>query len=140
VLGAGLWHRILQLGLVIATTSLAVGWWAHSHDQPWQSMLFVALGATQLGAALGVRARPGTLQNPFLLWATAAALALQVVAVYLPVLQELLGTTALSSTQLAAVAATAVVGYLAARAQTALAASASAASGRDQAASRARTA
>ncbi|WP_088284004.1 cation-transporting P-type ATPase [Kineosporia sp. A_224] len=121
VLGAGLWQRILQLATVVAATSLAVGWWAHAHDLPWQSMLFVALGATQLGSALGVRARPRSWQNPALLWATAAAFGLQVVAVYLPVLQTLLGTTALSAGQLAAVSATAGIGYVAARLQTALA-------------------
>ncbi len=120
VLGAGLWGRILQLGLVIAATSLGVGWWAHAHELPWQSMLFVTLAATQLGVAIGVRARPGTWQNPFLLWATVAALGLQVLAVTLPWLQDLLGTTALTLPQLAAVSATAVVGYAAARLQRAL--------------------
>jgi Ca2+-transporting ATPase len=83
-------------------------------------MLFVALAATQLGTAIGVRARPGTWQNPFLLWATGAAFALQIAGVYLPVLQDLLGTTALSLPQLAAVCATATVGFAAARLQTAL--------------------
>ncbi|MDQ2755026.1 MAG: cation-transporting P-type ATPase, partial [Actinomycetota bacterium] len=120
VLGAGLWQRVLQLGLIIAGTSLGVGWWAHSHEMPWQSMLFVTLAATQLGVAIGVRARPGTWQNPFLLWATVVALGLQVLAVTLPWLQDLLGTTALSLPQLAAVSATAVVGYAAARLQKAL--------------------
>ena len=121
VLGAGLWQRILQLAVVIAATSLAVGWWGLTHDQPWQSMLFVALGATQLGTAIGVRARPGTWQNPFLLWATAAAFALQVLAVYLPWLRELLDTVALSLPELATASATVIIGYLAARLQTWLA-------------------
>ena len=120
ILGAGLWQRILQLGVVIAATSLGVGWWAHTHHQPWQSMLFVTLAATQLGTAIGVRARPGTWQNPFLLWATATALALQIAGVYLPWLQDLLGTTALNWPQLAAVSTTAAIGYLAARVQTRL--------------------
>ena len=117
VLGAGLWQRILMLGLVIATVSLGVGWWAHEHGGPWQSMLFVALGATQLGTAIGVRVRPGTLQNPFLLWATASAFGLQVLAVYLPPLQRLLGTEALTLRQLGAVSALAALGYVAARLQ-----------------------
>jgi Ca2+-transporting ATPase len=118
VLGAGLWQRILQLGLVIAATSVGVGWWAHEHGGPWQSMLFVTLGATQLGAAIGVRARPGTWANPFLLWATAAAFGLQVLAVYLPPLQDLLSTEPLSLAQLGAVSAASVIGYLVSRLQT----------------------
>jgi Ca2+-transporting ATPase len=84
-------------------------------------MLFVALGATQLGTAIGVRARPGTWLNPFLLWAAAAAFALQILAVYLPWLQGLLGTRALSPADIATASASVMVGYVAARLQTRLA-------------------
>ena len=117
VLGAHLWQRVLQLGLVITATSLGVALWAHAHDAPWQSMLFLALASTQLGVALGVRSRPRTWQNPFLLWATASAFCLQVLAVYVPALQHLLGTTALSGQQLAAVTAVSTVGFVAVRVQ-----------------------
>jgi Ca2+-transporting ATPase len=115
VLGDRLWQRIAVLAVVVAATSLGTGVWAHATDRPWQSMLFVALGATQLGIAVGVRARPGTWANPFLLWAVAAAFALQVAALYLPPLPTLLGTTGLSPTDVATVSATSLVGYLAAR-------------------------
>jgi P-type Ca2+ transporter type 2C len=115
VLGDRLWQRIAVLATVVATTSLGVGLWANATGRPWQSMLFVALGATQLGIGLGVRARPGTLANPFLLWAVLAAFVLQVAALYVPPLPELLGTTALGGADLALVSATAVLGYLAAR-------------------------
>jgi len=118
VLGAHLWQRVLQLGVVIAATSLGVALWAHAHGGPWQSMLFLALAATQLGVALGVRSRPRTWQNPFLLWATASAFGLQVLAVYVPALQQLLRTSALSLPQLAAVSAVSTVGFLAVRLQT----------------------
>jgi Ca2+-transporting ATPase len=84
VLGAGLWQRIVRVGVVIATITLGVGLWAHATGRPWQSMVFLALGVTQLGVALGVRARAGTAANPFLLVAVAAAFALQVAGLYLP--------------------------------------------------------
>ncbi len=115
VLGERLWQRIGVLATVVAGTSLGTGLWAEATGRPWQSMLFVALGATQLGIGLGVRARPGTWTNPFLLWAVLAAFALQVGALYVPPLPELLGTTALGATDLALVSATVVVGYLTAR-------------------------
>ena len=65
---------------------------AHATDRPWQSMAFFALGATQLAVALGSRARPGSRANPMLLLAVAAALGLQFAGLYVPILNELLGT------------------------------------------------
>ncbi|MEV5379358.1 cation-translocating P-type ATPase [Streptomyces nondiastaticus] len=117
VLGAGLWARILVLGALIATVTLAVGTWAHSTGRPWQTLVFLMLGATQLGVGLGSRARPGTLANPFLLLALAAALALQIAGAYVPLLRELLGTQppALSDTGVAC--AGFVLGYAAMRLQ-----------------------
>jgi Ca2+-transporting ATPase len=118
VLGNGLWARIARVSLVICVVSLGVGWWAHEAGRPWQSMLFLALTGTQLGVAIGVRARPGTWQNPFLLLAVGMALGLQITALYLPPLQELLGTTRLSPPELGAVCALSVLGYLTARMET----------------------
>ena len=115
VLGDRLWQRIGVLATVVAATSLGIGLWAEASGRPWQSMLFVALGATQLGVALGVRARPGTWANPFLLVAVLAAFLLQIAALYVPPLPGLLGTTPLGAVDLAVVSATVVVGYLTAR-------------------------
>jgi Ca2+-transporting ATPase len=115
VLGAGLWQRILRVGIAIAAVTLAVAVWAHATDRPWQSMAFVALGATQLAVALGSRARPGSWANPMLLVAIAGALALQFAGVYLPPLQALLGTQPLALPDLLVVCAAATVGYVAIR-------------------------
>ena len=59
-------------------------------------MTFLALGATQLAVALGSRARPRTWANPMLLAAVGAALLLQLAAIYLPPLRDLLGTQPLA--------------------------------------------
>ena len=115
VLGAGLWQRIVRIGVVIAAVTLGVGVWAHATERPWQSMVFLALGVTQLGVALGVRARAGTAANPFLLVAVAVAFALQVAGLYWPPLRDLLGTHPLRLSDLAIVCAPAVLGYLAVR-------------------------
>ncbi|WP_327188572.1 cation-transporting P-type ATPase [Streptomyces xinghaiensis] len=122
VLGAGLWPRILAMGLVIAGASLGVGIWAHETGRPWQTMVFLVLGATQLGVGLASRARPGTFTNPFLLVGIAAALALQIAGVYLPPLQKLLGTEALSAGDLLIGCALSAVGYAAMRLQVRLSA------------------
>jgi Ca2+-transporting ATPase len=115
VLGAGLWQRIFRVGIVIAAVTLGVGAWAHATGRPWQSMAFLALGATQLAAALGSRARPGTLANPMLPIAVAAALLLQLAGLYLAPLRELLGTEPLSIVDLAVVGVLSCLGYVAVR-------------------------
>jgi Ca2+-transporting ATPase len=115
VLGTGLWPRILRIGLVVAAVTLGIAWWGHATGRPWQSMAFFALGATQLTVALGSRARPGTLANPMLLIAVAAALGLQFAGLYLPFLQDLLHTEPLTGTDLVVVFLASVLGYAAIR-------------------------
>jgi Ca2+-transporting ATPase len=115
VLGAGLWQRIVRVGLVIAAVTLGVGVWGHATGRPWQSMAFFALGATQLAVAAGSRVRPGTLANPWLPAAIAAALGLQFAGLYLPFLNDLLKTKPLTLTDLLIVCALSTLGYAAVR-------------------------
>ncbi|MGA5299928.1 cation-translocating P-type ATPase [Nucisporomicrobium flavum] len=115
VLGAGLWQRILRVGVVIAAVTLGIAVWAHATDRPWQSMAFFALGATQLAVALGSRARPGSRANPMLLVAVAAALGLQFAALYVPFLAGLLSTEPVALTDLLVICALSSLGYAAIR-------------------------
>lgn len=117
VLAAGLWPRLLTMGVLLATVTLLAGVWARESGRPWQSVVFLVLGVSQLGVALGSRARPGTLANPFLLVAVTAALGLQAAGVYLPPLRTLLGTDPLSLVELAVACALSCLGYLAMRFQ-----------------------
>ncbi|MEV7861062.1 HAD-IC family P-type ATPase [Streptomyces hirsutus] len=116
--GAGLWPRSLFMGAFIAAVTLAAGVWARETGRPWQSMIFLVLGATQLGVALGSRARPGSLTNPFLLIAVGTALSLRAAGVYLPPLQDLLGTEPLSPTDLVIACALSGLGHVVMRLQT----------------------
>ncbi|NEW37667.1 cation-translocating P-type ATPase [Nocardia cyriacigeorgica] len=115
ILGAGLWQRVPRIALVLTAVTLGVALWGHHTDRPWQSMAFFALGAAQLGAALGSRSRPGSLANPMLLIAVAAALLLQLAGLYLPPLRELLGTEPLNGFELLVVGALSTLGYAAVR-------------------------
>jgi Ca2+-transporting ATPase len=115
VLGAGLWQRIIRVGVVITAVTLGVALWGHATGRPWQSMAFFALGTTQLAVALGSRARPGTLANPALLWAVAGALGLQFAGLYLPFLNDLLHTKPLTGLDLLVVVALSTLGYAAIR-------------------------
>jgi Ca2+-transporting ATPase len=100
---------------LLAGVTLGVVVWGHATDRPWQTMAFLALGATQLAVAIGSRARPGTRNNPMLLVAVAGALTLQVAGVYLPPLRHLLGTAPLSIVELVVIGALATLGYAAVR-------------------------
>jgi P-type Ca2+ transporter type 2C len=115
VLGAGLWQRIARVGVIIAAVTLGVAVWGHITGRPWQSMAFLALGATQLAVAAGSRARPGTLANPALPAAIAGALLLQLAGLYLPFLRDLLHTQALPATDLLIVCVLSLLGYAAVR-------------------------
>jgi len=72
----------------------------------WQTMLFLVLTLTQLGGALALRStsssifRLGFRTNPFLLIAVGFTFIMQMVAIYVPLFQDLLGTIPLTATQL----------------------------------------
>ena len=74
-------------------------------------MVFLTLAVAQLAIALGVRARPGSWANPALLLAVFGAFALQLTAVYLAPLQDLLGTQPLTLHAALLVLLAAVPGY-----------------------------
>ncbi|MCA2218977.1 cation-translocating P-type ATPase [Jidongwangia harbinensis] len=115
VLGDGLLRSVLLGGLCVAAVVLSAGVVAHQLDRPWQSVMFVVLGLAQLGVALAVRAtpQPGTPRNLSLLGAVALSAVLQVAGVLLTPLQTLLGTEALTLTELAACTLIAVIPGLA---------------------------
>ncbi|TNH31129.1 cation-transporting P-type ATPase [Micromonospora orduensis] len=104
----GLAWRIAGTGGLIATVSLVAALVAAAADRPWQSVLFTVLGLAQLGVALALRVR-GRDRNWALDAAVALSLALQLTALWLPPLRTLLGTEALSLTDVAACAAAATI-------------------------------
>jgi P-type Ca2+ transporter type 2C len=93
--------------------------WARSVGWPWQTMVFTTLALLQLGHALAVRSEResfitlGPWSNPLLLGAVAGTLAVQLLILYLPVLQGLFDTQALSPVQLGAVLAASTVAFIA---------------------------
>ncbi|MBF6176624.1 cation-translocating P-type ATPase [Nocardia blacklockiae] len=115
ILGAGLWQRVPRIALVLTAATLGVAVWAQHTGRPWQTMAFFALGATQLGVALGSRSRPRSWANPMLLVAVGAAFALQLAGVYLPPLRHLLGTEPLGLADLLLVSGASLLGYVTVR-------------------------
>ncbi|MEV7179032.1 cation-translocating P-type ATPase [Kitasatospora sp. NPDC093679] len=115
VLGAGLWQGVLRLGVLVTALSLAAGVWSQDRGGAWQSLLFLTLLAAQLGVVLGLRERLFTRANPFLPLAVAASAVLGLAALYLPALQDVLGTEPVAWPGLGAAAAGGLVAFAAAR-------------------------
>ena len=109
VFSQGLWQHVLIVGLLMGLIPLGLGLWGEANDRPWQTMIFVSLALLQLGHAMAVRSerdslwRLGLLSNKPLLWAVLGTFALQIIIVYWPPAQSLLGTEALDALELAIV-------------------------------------
>jgi Ca2+-transporting ATPase len=91
-------------GAVMAVAALGLGAAYFEPLQPedttWQTMIFAALGFTQIGHALGLRAsgHPGfaVAANPLMAVLTLATLVLQLAAIYLPFLERFFGLVPLA--------------------------------------------
>ncbi|MFE6104008.1 cation-translocating P-type ATPase [Streptomyces laurentii] len=115
ILGGGAWQRLLLLGVLVTAASLGAALAARGLGLAWQSVLFTALLAAQLGVVLGLRARLLTRQNPFLPLAVLASALLGAAALYVPFLRSVLETEALGAAGLGLAALGAPVGFFAAR-------------------------
>ncbi|NML51080.1 HAD-IC family P-type ATPase [Streptomyces sp. R302] len=116
ILGGGAWQRLSVLAAVVTAASLGAGLVARAHGLDWQSVLFLALLAAQLGVVLGLRARLFTRKNPFLPVAVLASALLALAALYVPFLRTALDTDPLGGVGIALAVACAPVGFLVARA------------------------
>jgi Ca2+-transporting ATPase len=106
--GRGMGRSILWVGLLMGLVSLAVGYAYWRSDRPsWQTVLFTVLTLSQMGNALAMRSEReslfslGLLSNKSLLGAVLLTLGLQLAVIYVPALQALFNTVALSAQDLA---------------------------------------
>ncbi len=116
----GLGTHALLFGVFMAGLVLAVQAWAlREGSQAWRTMAFTALCFSQIGHVLGVRSeRASILTLPLfgnvpLLGAVLLTAGLQLAVVYVPALEHLLSTSALSPAQLAVCAGCGVLILLA---------------------------
>jgi Ca2+-transporting ATPase len=108
IFGRGMGWHILWVGLLMGLVSLGLGFWAWSTgQQDWQTMVFTTLTLSQMGNALAIRSgrdsffRTGLLSNKALIGAVLLTFVLQLAVVYVPFMQELFKTMALSPVNLA---------------------------------------
>lgn len=103
VFSRGVSRDIIWTGLVMGAASLCVGWiYWDAGNTNWRTMLFTTLTLSQLTLALAIRSdkqsifQLGFFTNPYLAAALVGSTALQLAAVYLEPLQNVLDTSPLS--------------------------------------------
>jgi Ca2+-transporting ATPase len=110
VFARGLGVHVLWVGLFMAALALGAQAWfvdTGAEQARWQTITFTMLCFVQLGHVLAVRSEreslftQGLLSNKPLVGAVALAIALQLAIIYVPALNRLFKTQALSATELA---------------------------------------
>jgi Ca2+-transporting ATPase len=106
IFGRGLGRHVVWVGLLMGLVSLGMGYltWQTGWEN-WQTMIFTTLTLSQMGHALAVRSseslfRAGLLSNKALLGAVLLTFGLQMAVIYVPFLQNLFKTDALSAGEL----------------------------------------
>jgi Ca2+-transporting ATPase len=106
IFGRGLGQHVVWVGLLMGLVSLGMGYWTwRAGWENWQTMIFTTLTLSQMGHALAVRSheslfKVGLLSNKALLGAVLLTFVLQMAVVYVPFLQNLFKTDALSAGEL----------------------------------------
>jgi Ca2+-transporting ATPase len=108
IFGRGLGRNILWVGLWMGLVSLGLGFWAWSTGHPaWQTMIFTTLTLSQLGNALAFRSEHSSLftiglgSNKLMLGTVLVTFVLQLMVVYVPVLQRIFDVLPMSGGELA---------------------------------------
>lgn len=119
VFALGLWQHTLWVGLLIAALCLAVQAWAMRSGGHWQTMVFTVLTLAQMAHVLAIRSETQSLfaqglrSNLALTGAVALTFALQLATIYVPALQPIFRTEALSVGELALCLAAAALVFVA---------------------------
>ena len=107
ILARGMWQYMLWIGILMGLVSLSVEIWGYGRGSgAWRTMVFTTLCLAQMGNALAVRSERRTLlalglfSNRPLLGAVLLTVVLQVAVIYVPFLQAIFRTVALTPAQL----------------------------------------
>jgi Ca2+-transporting ATPase len=107
IFARGMWQHILWIGLLMGGVSLfSQGWAYYTESAHWQSMVFTVLSLSQMGHLLAIRSEreslftQGVFSNKPLLGAILLTFCLQMAVLYVPILQPIFKTQALSPGEL----------------------------------------
>ena len=107
IFARALGSHVVWVGIVMAALTLGVGYWYwRAADERWRTMVFTTLAFSQMAHVMAIRSGTdslfsvGVLSNRWLAAAVAATVMLQLVVVYVPVLNRVFDTVPLSSSDL----------------------------------------
>jgi Ca2+-transporting ATPase len=107
IFAGGMWQHMLWVGLLIGLVSLTAQAWSFSSGSTnWQTMVFTVLTFSQLAHVLAIRSeseslwQQGMFSNPALMGAVLLTVMLQLLVIYLPVLNPIFNTQPLSPSEL----------------------------------------
>ena len=108
IFSRGLGWQIIWVGILMGFVSLLMGFWYWKEDPEghWNTMVFTTLTLAQMGNALGLRTnrdslfQVGLLSNKAMLGAVSLTFVLQLAVIYVPFMQEIFNTSALSPGEL----------------------------------------
>jgi P-type Ca2+ transporter type 2C len=107
IFGNGIGFHILWVGLLMGAVTIGTqGWAIHSGNEKWMTMVFTILSISQMGQAMAVRSdkkslfTQGVFGNKQLVGAVLLTLFLQMAVIYVPFLQDIFSTQALSIKEL----------------------------------------
>ena len=107
VLARGVGIYVLWVGILLGSVCLAAQYFARDLGRAqWQTMVFTTLGLSQMGNALTVRSDResvfslGIMTNPALFGSVLLTFVLQMIVIYVPFMQDIFGTAALTAGQL----------------------------------------
>jgi Ca2+-transporting ATPase len=109
VFSRGIGRQIIWIGILMGLVSIGVGYrgWLQDESGSWQTMVFTTLTLAQMGNALALRSSRdslftiGLFSNRPMLGAVLLTFVLQLAVIYIPFLQEIFNTQALSPIELA---------------------------------------
>jgi len=100
----GMWQHILWVGLLMGAVCLGVQAWAIDAGAHWQTMVFTVLCFSQLGHVLAIRSERESVftmpNNRMLTLTVLFTVALQLMTIYLPMLNPIFKTEALTLLEL----------------------------------------
>ncbi|MCB0032511.1 MAG: cation transporting ATPase C-terminal domain-containing protein, partial [Anaerolineales bacterium] len=109
IFSRGMGGEILVFGLIMGLVSFFVGYWGFVNGrdvETWRTMVFTTLTIAQMGNALAIRSNQdsifsiGFFSNMVMVWAILGTFVLQLLLLYVPFLQDIFNTTALSANDL----------------------------------------
>ena len=108
IFARGMWQYMLWVGGLMGFITAAIQFFGYRAGNPaWQTMVFTTLCLAQMGNALAIRSDRyslfsiGVFSNPALIGAVVLTFGLQLAVVYVPFLQTIFQTVALSPLELA---------------------------------------